>query len=187
MIRLLLAALALAGGLVAATVPQMELEEVVERSPRIVQGRIVRTWAAWDAAHQAIWTHAEVSVKRDLRGNAGATITISELGGVVDGIEMHAPGAPKLEVGEDVVLFSYATPGGMWRLRGWGQGKYRVEKDSAGRQVVRRETSGAKFVKPDGGPAIAAQSSAGASGDEAEPLDSFLRRVETMLTQEVGR
>jgi len=187
MYRLTAALFALAGGLSAATIPQMELSEVVERSPRIVQGRIVRTWAAWDAAHKAIWTHAEVEVARDLRGNAGKTITISELGGVVDGIEMRAPGAPKLRDGEEVVVFSYATPGGLWRLRGWGQGKYRVERDAAGRQVVRREDFGARMVKPGGPAPQAALTEERHTAEPTEPLDSFLSRVEALLAREGGR
>jgi hypothetical protein len=184
--RVLAALLALSGGLAAATIPQMELSEVVERSPQIVQGRIVRTWAAWDAGQKAIWTHAEVAVSRDLRGNAGPTITISELGGVVDDVEMSAPGAPKLRTGEEVVLFTYSTPGGLWRLRGWGQGKYRIERDSAGRQVVRREDFGATLVKPSGQPPQAAQT-VSATPEATEPLDEFLSRVEALLGRENGR
>ncbi len=180
------ALLALACGLTAATIPEMELAQVVERSPRIIQGRIVRTWAAWDAAHKAIWTHAEVAVTRDLRGNAGPAVVISELGGVVDGMEMHAPGAPTLEVGEDLVAFTYQTPGGLWRLRGWGQGKYRIERDDAGREIVRRDGYGAALVKLGGGPAAVAHS-AGAHGaleGDREPLESFLGRVEALLAAE---
>ncbi len=187
MYRLTAALFALAGGLCAATIPQMELSEVVERSPRIVQGRIVRTWAAWDAAHEAIWTHAEVEVARDLRGAAGKTITISELGGVVDGIEMHAPGAPKLRVGEEVVVFAYATPGGLWRLRGWGQGKYRIERNAAGRQVVRREDFGARIVKRDGTAPTAALTEEAGEAETVEPLDRFLSRIEALVANEGGR
>lgn len=185
--RLTAALLALAGGLAAATIPQMELSEVVARSPRIVQGRIVRTWTAWDAAHKAIWTHAEVEVERDLRGNAGKRITISELGGSVDGIEMHAPGAPKLRDGEEVVVFTYATPGGLWRLRGWGQGKYRVERDAAGRRVVRRESFGAKIVKPDGSASRSALTEEANEAGPVEPLESFLSRVEALVASEATR
>jgi hypothetical protein len=189
MSRMPAALFALACGLSAATIPQMELAEVVERSPRIIQGRIVRTWSAWDASHKVIWTHAEVAVSRDLRGNAGQTLVLSELGGVVDGIEMHAPGAPKLEVGEDLVVFAYSTPGGLWRLRGWGQGKYRIERDAAGGRIVRREGFGAALIKPGAGPQAVAHSDgaqAGGVGDR-EPLESFLERVEALLAAEGSR
>ena len=180
---LLTAAWAATAMLQAASVPQMELEQLVENSPRIVHGRALRTWSAWDAGHHAIWTHAEVEVLRDLRGGAGATIVISELGGEADGLQMHAPGAPRLQAGEEVVLFAYPAATGLWRMRGWSQGRYLVERDRSGRAFVRRDDAGLTLLPPKA-PAPAAQTTA---ASPPQPLDQFLDRVEALLRQEAER
>ncbi len=115
----------------ATLVERLTLEQLADRSERIVHGRCLRTWSAWDADHQAIWTHCEVEVADPLKGGAAKTVVVSEPGGVVDGVEMTIEGVSRFERGEEMVLFLYRVPNGLWRTRGLGQGKFRV----AGGQV----------------------------------------------------
>jgi hypothetical protein len=56
-------------------------------------------------------------------------VIVSEPGGVVDGVEMGIEGVSHPRTGEEVVLFLYRAPNGMWRMRGLGQGKLRVIDD----------------------------------------------------------
>lgn len=117
---------AVAAPLSATLVERLSLEQLAGRSERIVHGRCLRTWSAWDASHQAIWTHCEVDVVEPLKGGPAKTLVVSEPGGVVDGVEMTIDGVPRFEAGEEMVLFLYRVPNGLWRARGLGQGKYRV-------------------------------------------------------------
>ena len=110
----------------ATLVERLTLEQLTDRSERIVHGRCRRTWSAWDANHQAIWTHCEVEVIDPLKGGAVKSLTVSEPGGVVDGMEMMIDGVPRWEAAQELVLFLYRTPVGYWRARGLGQGKYHV-------------------------------------------------------------
>jgi hypothetical protein len=112
----------------ATLVERLTLEQLTDRSERIIHGRCRRVWSAWDAQHQAIWTHCEVEVLDRLRGTAG-TVIASEPGGVVEGVEMSIEGVAGPRAGEEVVLFLYQVPNGMWRTRGLGQGKLRVIED----------------------------------------------------------
>jgi len=139
--------LLLTASLPATMTERLSLEQMVERSERIVAGRCVRAWPAWDANRTAIWTHYEVQVSDPLKGGAASTITVSEPGGTVDGVTMLIEGMPQYQVGDEVVVFLYRTPIGFWRTRGLGQGKFRVADGK-----VRGEGSGVVLVDPAGPP-----------------------------------
>jgi len=113
----------------ATIAERLTLEDMVERSERIVQGRCIRTWSAWDAERQFIWTHSEIEVLDSLKGAKTTTLLVSEPGGVVDGVGMTVEGAPRYERGEELVLFAYRVPNGFWRARGFGQGKFTIVAD----------------------------------------------------------
>ncbi len=134
----------LAGAAFATMVPRFTLEQMVERSERIVHGRCLRSWSAWDSSHQFIWTHYEIQVAEPLKGAPAATIFVSEPGGQADGLEMAIAGVPRYQPGEEVVAFLYRTPIGYWRAYGLGQGKYLVRD---GR--VRADLHGASLVEAD--------------------------------------
>jgi hypothetical protein len=94
----------LAGLLVAAhaaVVPRIAAEELAAQSEQIVHGAVVR-------------------------GPQAATITVSEPGGSLDGMNMRTSGTLPYTVGEDAVLFLYRTPIGYWRTVGGPQGKFMV-------------------------------------------------------------
>jgi hypothetical protein len=162
-----------AAALPGASVPRMSFEQVVRSSPRAVHGVVVRTWSAWDASRTAIWTHYEVRVSETLRGPAEGTFTISEPGGAVGDLAMRVPGAPRLSVGQQAVLFAYPTPIGYWRISGWGQGLFPVNGSS---------------VKPARLEGVTLLNTAGAAPKpEPESLDAFLGRVRSIVRAEEGR
>jgi hypothetical protein len=132
--------------------PRLSLEQLVEGSDRIVQGRCLRSWSAWDANHQFIWTHHEIQIADSLKGDAASTMVVSEPGGVVDGMELAIEGMPRYRTGDEMVLFLYKTPIGFWRARGLDQGKYLVVEDAAAGRRIRAGTPGAVLVEPTGVP-----------------------------------
>ncbi len=139
--RAILTALAI-GTLHATLAPRMSLDEMVERSERILQGRCLRAWTAWDAKHQFIWTHSEIQVLDSLKGGPAATVVVSEPGGAVGDEAMWIAGMPQYRPGEEVVLFLYRVPNGMWRARGLGQGKFQVLPDGR----VRADLGGVEII-----------------------------------------
>lgn len=133
------------------SVPQVSLEDAVTRSELIVTGDVVRSWSAWDAGHQFIWTHSEIAIREHWKGAPGATVTVSEPGGEVDGVGQAISGAVRYAPGEQVVLFLYRTPNGLLRTFGWGQGKLKVDPQ----QRVHLTHSAAATVKGTAGAAAA--------------------------------
>jgi hypothetical protein len=127
------------GGVEAAVIPRLSAEELTARSEAILQGSVVRSWAAWDDKHKYIWTHYEIAVSDTIRGAAGRTFTISEPGGTLDGRTQLVSGVTRYAIGEDAVLFLYRTPIGYWRVTGGPQGKFTIASD--GRVRVDRDAT----------------------------------------------
>lgn len=182
LLNLFAAALIAASSLSAASVPRMSFERVVRSSPRAFRGVVTKSWSAWDAGRTAIWTHYEIRVAETLRGPGVATFTMSEPGGVVGGLGMEVPGAPRFRIGEEAVVFAYQTPLGYWRVRGWGQGRFRVE-ELAGRRVVRAPQTGAALLDLRAPRAKAAA----LSPPDRQPLEAFLERARAIIRQEESR
>ena len=179
--RLALLAIATSLTASAASVPEMSLSEIVDGAARVVRGDVVRSWTGWDDSRQAIWTHYEIRVTEALRGGAGRFV-VSTPGGTLDGLTMHVPGATSFRVGEEVIVFAYQVPNGMWRLRGWGQGKYVVSRTARGGRVVRLSASSLQLIQRDGAkPTIAAPSAAAAAPGD---LHTFLRTVRQLIKEE---
>jgi len=121
----------------ATSVPRLSFEELTDHSDLIVSGQIVRSSAGWDSEHKFIWTHYDLAVSGTLKGAPGATVVVSEPGGVVGLQGMAIPGAVVYQPGDRVLVFLQRMPNGYLRTTGWSQGKYLV--DSTGR--LHAETS----------------------------------------------
>lgn len=126
-------------------VPRLTLEQMADEAASVVHGKVLRTWSAWDNAHQFIWTHYEIGVADTMKGVPGATVTISEPGGEVNGLHMTISSAPVYQVGEEVVIFATATEIGLQRTSGWGQGKFSVGLVN-GNRIVRAPGLAAELV-----------------------------------------
>jgi hypothetical protein len=85
----------------------------------------------WDNDHRNIWTHYELAVSSVHKGAAGATVALSEPGGVSGGFRESIAGAVTYNPGDKVLVFLQRMPNGYLRTTGWAQGKYAI--DSAGR------------------------------------------------------
>jgi hypothetical protein len=113
----------------ATSVPQLPLEALVSQSDAIVEGRVVRSWAAMDSENRFIWTHYEIKVGATLKGQAQPSVEIGEPGGTLNGVTLLVPGAAQYTVGEDVGVFLYRTPIGYLRTTNYGQGKFAISAD----------------------------------------------------------
>ena len=172
------------GAAQATLVERVSLEQLVDGSARIVQGRCVRTWSAWDATHQNIWTHSEIQVTDALKGDAGQTVVVSELGGEVGDIGMRVEGMPQYEPGEEMILFLYQTPTGLWRARGLGQGKFSVLRDpSAGTPRVRADLQSAAFTDPAAGASPKTPQGTDLRRLDGLTLDSFKTQVRALVSR----
>src|SRR5215210_2769231 len=81
--------------------------QLVEKSPLIVEGHVVRTVPI--DIHGTIWTETTLAVDRTLKGTAAGEITIREIGGEIDERVTKVFGAPEYVAGESVLAFLTPT------------------------------------------------------------------------------
>jgi hypothetical protein len=109
------------------SVVRISLEDTVAQAQWIVEGDVVRNSSAWDSGHRFIWTNTEIAVRQTWKGSVGPIVTVSEPGGVVNGMSLDVAGMVRYTPGEHVVVFLYRTPIGLIRTVGLGQGKLQVD------------------------------------------------------------
>ncbi len=120
--------------------------QILLRSPRelgdasslVVQARVVSTRSFWNASHSKILTGIELAVERGFKGNAPTKVQVVQLGGVVDGVRMHVAGSLSWHRGEELLLFLENARGNTYRVAGFSQGKFLVERAGDGTIFVRR-------------------------------------------------
>ncbi len=117
----------------ATVMRYLEVEELSRLSTEVFHGQIVSTKVYWDEQHTRIYTAVRVQINESFKGAAkrGQIVTITQLGGELDGMRLDYAGRPAFNIGEAVVLF--AKPGRNQDLIvvGLKQGKLRVIGDEA--------------------------------------------------------
>ena len=92
-------------------------------------------WIGEDAEHRIV-TFVTFKVDDTLKGNPGASYSIRMLGGTVDGRTMEVTDAPKFKVGDHDILFVENNGSQFIPLVGIQHGRFRVQKDQAGRDTL---------------------------------------------------
>jgi len=82
------------------------------------------------------------------KGARPTSVSILQLGGVVDGVRVTVSGALNWRDGEEVLLFLEPYTNGSYQVSGFSQGKFEVERDpETGERFVRRpELTGAEII-----------------------------------------
>jgi len=125
---LLLLCLAFVGQSASAMIVRVSLDDMVQQSADIVQGRVISRESRWNDDHTAIVTNIRVAVDESWAGksSAGKTLTIQTLGGVVGEIGEVVEHQPVFGATEEVVLFLGVDAEGKPRVHNDEQGKFAV-------------------------------------------------------------
>ncbi|MFO0556049.1 MAG: hypothetical protein U0271_47160 [Polyangiaceae bacterium] len=120
--------LSLAGEAHATTSVAMTLDELVERSPRVVIGQAVEHQSQWEelGGTKRIVTYTRVIVEETVYGAHEDEIWVRTLGGVVDKVGQAVAGEAQLKIGETAVLFLADVPGALV-VTGMAQGHYPLD------------------------------------------------------------
>lgn len=122
----------------ATTVIPPRFDELVSRAQIIFEGEVTGLQSQWigEGAQHRIVTFVTFKVDDTLKGDAGATYSIRLLGGTVDARTMEVTDAPKFKVGDHDLLFVENNGSQFIPLVGIQHGRFRVQKDAAGRQTL---------------------------------------------------
>ena len=116
----------------ASIVLALDLPDLVGRADRIVVADVVNVTCAWDRAHRTILSTIELAVGESWKGSVGPTrrLSIVQVGGQVDGVEMTVVGQATFVPSERVVLFLRGSEDRAGVV-GLGQGKRSLHFDPA--------------------------------------------------------
>jgi hypothetical protein len=122
----------------ATTVIPPNFDELVSRAEVIFEGEVTGVQSQWigEGAEHRIVTFVTFKVDEALKGNPGGSYSIRMLGGTVDGRTMEVTDAPKFKLGDHDVLFVENNGSQFIPLVGIQHGRFRVEKDQAGRDTL---------------------------------------------------
>ncbi len=139
---------------VSATVIVHEtLEQMAQRVPVIVRGKVARSVSGWDDEKRRIWTWTELVVSERVKGASAGVVLIKQPGGEVEGFGQAISGTAQFSEGEDVVVFLDRAPPderGTWRVYGMSAGKISITS-VGGKSLAQRDTTGLAFASPGGG------------------------------------
>ncbi len=163
----------------ATEVVPSSAEELALGADLVVRGRVESVRPLWNASHTRILTEVDVVVDRSLKGSAPRVVRVVQMGGRLDGVRMTVAGALDWRPGEDVLLFLERSLPQRFRVAGFSQGKYTIERDPA---------TGVEFAR---GAGLAGVVPAGAARGRAAPparlrLEDLLDRLAPAI-EEGGR
>jgi hypothetical protein len=98
-------------------------------SETVVRGKVISVQSYWNDTHTKIFTRTRIGVDETYKGTASPSIEILQLGGVVDNVRVTVHGALQWRVGEEVLLFAERYDATSYRVSGFSQGKFHVDRD----------------------------------------------------------
>lgn len=122
-----------------ATLQQLSLESMIQKSTEIVSGRVVST--ATVMRGPVVYTCYRVAVASQWKGNNPKETEVCVPGGRFGGVVQTFSGAPKLDSGRQYLLFLWTPRGGLTQVVGLSQGVFELSSDAKGELVLRRGAS----------------------------------------------
>jgi len=133
----------------ATTVERFTLDDLVQKSGRIVVGKCISRESRWNDRNTLILTTARIAVSEPLKGSSDGFVNVVTVGGTLDGITQTVSGMPVFEPEEEVLLFLEPSKNGHWQPLGMSQGKFRILRNrQTGEQEVIHSLSGLELYDP---------------------------------------
>jgi hypothetical protein len=112
----------------ATTLSPLSVEQMTDAADLVVRATVTEVWV--EQLGDELWTRAQITVNRSLKGQAtGRTLVIDQVGGVLRNDAVIVVGAPRFSVGEEILVFLEKNCVGQLLVVGMSQGKYTVRID----------------------------------------------------------
>jgi hypothetical protein len=123
------------------------LAQRTQKAEVIVIAEVTSISSAWNDQETLIFTYIELRVVEKIKGNfQGNQLVLRHLGGVVGNVESRVSGMPQFARNEKVLVFLAGIPNSsFFAVMDWLEGKKNIQRDVAGREVIRVGTGGEKI------------------------------------------
>jgi hypothetical protein len=125
----------------ATTVIPPTFDQLVSDAEFIFEGTVLGLRSEWmgEGTQRHVVTHVNFSIQDAIKGAPGKSYSIRMLGGTVDGETFEVADAPKFKVGDRDILFVEKNGNQFIPLVGIMHGRFRVQTDAAGREIVAKD------------------------------------------------
>jgi len=131
----------------AATLEKLTLDEMIQQSTDIVQGKVVGSRVS--ERGPLVYTHWKIQISGRWKGESAATMEVVTPGGAVNGMRQVFPGAPTLAEGTEYVLFLWTgSKSKLTHVIGLTQGLFDLKLDGAGVAMLSRPASTEVMIDP---------------------------------------
>lgn len=162
----------------SSTVEKFTLDDLVQKSGRIIVGKCIARESRWNDRNTLILTTARFVVSERLKGSSNGFVDVVTVGGTLDGITQTVSGMPVFEPEEDVLLFLEPSKNGNWQPLGMSQGKFRILRNrQTGEEEVFHSLSGLELYDPTSG-SLSRQEKPSRS-----PLKPMVERIRRMVRE----
>jgi hypothetical protein len=129
----------LASAVSATQIEYRSPQQLGQQSSLVVSGTVASVESYWNDKHTKILTRTRIAVDETFKGADQRTIDIIQLGGTVGTVKVTVHGALQWTPGEEVLLFVEPHDAVDYRVAGFSQGKYTIERDPVtGQKFINR-------------------------------------------------
>ena len=162
----------------ATTVEKLTLDDLVQKSGRIIVGKCISRESRWNDRHTLILTAARFAVSEPIKGSSDTFVDVVTVGGTLDGFTQTVSGMPVFEPEEQVLLFLEPSKNGQWQPLGLSQGKFRILRNrQTGEEEVFHSLSGLDLYDPAG------RNLSQEEKPSRAPLKPMLEKIRRMVRQ----
>jgi hypothetical protein len=160
----------------AATVERFSLEELAQKSTKIVIGQCISVESRWNSKGTLILTYSRFSVSENLKGPGRSEVIVVTPGGTVGTKTQRVAGMPLYQAGQEAMLFLEPARNGGWQTLGMGQGKFSIRQNPrTGVREAIHSLQGLEFYSASG------QETAADRNGSSFPLEQLIQRVREAL------
>jgi hypothetical protein len=125
----------------ATTVIPPTFDQLVRDAELIFEGTVTGVRSEWagQGAERNIVSYVTFNIEDAIKGAPGKTYTIRMLGGTIDGETAEVADAPRFKIGDRDILFVEHNGNQFVPLVGIMQGRFHVQKDAGGRDIVTKD------------------------------------------------
>ena len=125
--------------LAGATLEQLSLDDMIQKSTAIVRGTVALS--STEARGPLVYTHYTIRVAETFKGNSQGTVDVAVPGGTANNVRQTFPGTPQFKIGDDYVFFLWTGRSGLTQIIGLTQGLFALSQASADTTTATRAAS----------------------------------------------
>jgi len=142
------AAVLLSMSLLATTLEQLSLDDMIQKSTGVVRARVTGSYTALVGVD--IYTYYRLDVSETWKGQPATQLDVAVPGGSLRGQRQVVAGAPPLVAGEEYVLFLWTSRSGLTQVIGLSQGSFSVKADASNTLLLVRPAAADNMLDKNG-------------------------------------